>query len=140
MFFPIASQPMSHEEELDILLATDCPQPIVESLLSFAEKYRQSMSDDNVLKNRKLGTRSLVRIARHLARFPQDDDLNAIISRSLLAEFLPAVEKINLDALLAEAKIEPKPPLVEFCGCYMKDHTDEDDSSRTRIQSSKTKL
>ncbi|KAG6898082.1 hypothetical protein C0992_006002 [Termitomyces sp. T32_za158] len=72
---------------------------------------RQSMSDDNVLKNRKLGTRSLVRIARRLARFPQDDDLNAIISRSLLAEFLPAVEKINLDTLLAEAKIEPKPPL-----------------------------
>ncbi|KAG6885080.1 hypothetical protein C0993_006041 [Termitomyces sp. T159_Od127] len=112
MFFPIPSQPMSREEELDILLATGCPRPIVESLLSFAEKYRQSMSDDNVLKNRKLGTRSLVRIARRLARFPQDDDLHAIISRSLLAEFLPTVEKINLDTLLAEVKIEPKPPLL----------------------------
>ncbi|KAG5728425.1 hypothetical protein E4T56_gene18957 [Termitomyces sp. T112] len=111
MFFPIPSQPMSRVEESDILRATGCPQHIIECLLSFAEKYRQSISDDNVLKIRKLGTRSVVRIAKRLALFPHDDDLNAIINRSLLADFLPAVEKMKLDALLSEAKIEPRPPV-----------------------------
>ncbi|KAF5384151.1 hypothetical protein D9615_003188 [Tricholomella constricta] len=111
MFFPIPSQPMDHREEADILRATGCPPSLVETLLSFAGKYRQSMSEDNVLKNRKLGTRTLVRIARRLAMFPQDDDLNTIISRSLLAEFLPAMERMNLDTLLAEANIDRKTPV-----------------------------
>ncbi|GLB39985.1 putative von Willebrand factor (vWF) type A domain [Lyophyllum shimeji] len=110
MFFTIPSQPMDRREETDVLRATGCPPHLVETLLSFAEKYRQSMSEDNVLKNRKLGTRSLVRIARRLALLPKDDDLHAIISRSLLAEFLPAMERTNLDTLLKESNIEPRTP------------------------------
>ncbi|KAG5641083.1 hypothetical protein DXG03_006055, partial [Asterophora parasitica] len=111
MFFPIPSQPMHHLEEADILRSTGCPSTVVETLLSFAEKYRQSMSEDNILKNRKLGTRTLARIARRLAMFPQDDDLNTIISRSLLAEFLPATERMTLDTLLAEANMVRKTPV-----------------------------
>ncbi|KAF8056895.1 AAA domain-containing protein, partial [Lyophyllum atratum] len=111
MFFPIPSQPMDRREETDILRATGCPLHLIETLLTFAEKYRESMSEDNVLKNRKLGTRSLVRIARRLAVFPGEDDLNLIVSRSLLAEFLPAMERMNLDTLLAEAHIDLKTPL-----------------------------
>lgn len=112
MFFPIPSQPMGRREEANILLSTGCPPTFVDSLILFAEKYRQSISVDNVLKNRKLGTRSLVRIARRLAMFPQDDDLNTIICRSLLAEFLPASERMNLDTLLEEVDIERKTPPV----------------------------
>jgi hypothetical protein len=44
--------------------------------------------------------------------FPQDDDLSTIIWRSLLAEFLPASERMNLDALLEEVNIERKTPPV----------------------------
>ena len=107
---------MDHEEESNILLSTGCPPPLVAILLSFAEKYRQSISVDNVLKNRKLGTRSLVRISRRLAMFPQDNDLNSTIGRSLLAEFLPASERMNLDALLEEVNIEKKtPPVCLLC-------------------------
>jgi len=105
MFFSIPSQPMDAAEENEILVGTGCSSNIIKSLLSFAEKYRQSLSADSVQKNRKLGTRALVRIATRLARFPQDDDLNALISRSLLAEFLPAMERITLDTLLQEAGI-----------------------------------
>jgi von Willebrand factor A domain-containing protein 8 len=108
MFFPIPSQPMDADEENEILLETGCSPNIIKTLLSFAEKYRQSLSADAVQKNRKLGTRALVRIATRLARFPQDDDLNALISRSLLAEFLPAVERITLDTLLQEAGIKKR--------------------------------
>lgn len=112
MFFPVPSQPMDQKEESHILALTGCSPDIVDTLISFADKYRQSMSADNILKNRKLGTRTLVRIARRLATFPQDDDLNAIISRSLLAEFLPAVERMNLETLLDESKIHKQTTLV----------------------------
>ncbi|RDB28140.1 von Willebrand factor A domain-containing protein 8 [Hypsizygus marmoreus] len=122
MFFPIPSQPMDRNEELDILRSTGCSPALVETILSFAEKYRQSMSEDNVIKNRKLGTRSLVRIARRLALFPQDDDLNAIISRSLLAEFLPAMERMNLDALLVDSDIEKKTPSFN-ANAFVRDNT-----------------
>lgn len=114
IFFPIPSQPMTQEEESSILLETGCSPGAVETLVSFADKYRHSMSSDSVQKNRKLGTRALVRIARRLAWFPQDDDLNAIIGRSLLTEFLPAVERMNLDALLLESGIKRRAPAVCF--------------------------
>jgi hypothetical protein len=112
MFFSIPSCPMPPEEETSVLLETGCPTLVVRTLLSFASSYRASMSGDDVQKNRKLGTRSLVRIARRLAQFPQDGDLGAVIGRSLLADFLPAAERVNLDALQLEAGISRKPPLV----------------------------
>lgn len=107
MFFPIPSQPMDVKEESAILLATGCSQEIIDTLLVFAEKYRQSMSADNILKNRKLGTRTLVRIARRIALLPIPHglDLHAILRRSLLAEFLPATEQMNLNSLLEDSNI-----------------------------------
>jgi hypothetical protein len=118
MFFPIPSQPMDTAEETAILLETGCSSNIIETLISFAEKYRLSLSDDIVQKNRKLGTRSLVRIATRLAKFPQGDDLNAVISRSLLAEFLPAMERMNLDTLLQETGIMKSSPRVRQQSAY----------------------
>jgi len=114
MFFAIPSQPMDAKEESAILAATGCPQSHIDTLLVFAEKYRSSMSADNVLKNRKLGTRTLVRIARRLALYPQDVDLRSIIQRSLLAEFLPATEKMNLNTLLEDSNIFKITPPVGF--------------------------
>ncbi|KAK0451876.1 AAA domain-containing protein [Armillaria borealis] len=96
MFFPIPSQPMSVEEEALILRGTGCAPTYVETLLSFADKYRRSISADNVQKHRN----------QRLAMFPEDHDLHAIISNSLLADFLPATERMNLDALLDEADIQ----------------------------------
>jgi hypothetical protein len=118
MFFPIPSQPMDADEESDILLETGCSPNIIKPLLSFAEKYRQSLSADTVQKNRKLGTRALVRIATRLTKFPQDDDLNALISRSLLAEFLPAMEKMTLDTLLKEVGIIKRSTWVCKCSVF----------------------
>lgn len=114
MFFTIPSQPMDAQEESAILSATGCSQQYVDTLLTFAEKYRSSMSADNVLKNRKLGTRSLVRIARRLSLHPQDNDIHYIIQRSLLAEFLPATEKMNLKTLLEDSNIFKQTAQVRF--------------------------
>jgi von Willebrand factor A domain-containing protein 8 len=112
MFFPIPSQPMDEAEEAAVLGATGCPFPIINTLLAFAERYRSSLSADNIIKNRKLGTRTLVSIARRIALFPENVDLNILVSRSLLAEFLPAVEKLNLGMLLEDSGIMKRTPPV----------------------------
>jgi hypothetical protein len=118
MFFPIPSQPMDAAEETAILLETGCSSSIIKTLLSFTEKYRQSLSSDTAQKNRKLGTRSLVRIATRLAKFPQDGDLHRVIRRSLLADFLPAVERMNLDTLMQEAGIKEMSAWVRQCSNF----------------------
>lgn len=96
---------MDTEEESNILLATGCTKEIIDRLLDFAGKYRQSISAENVLKSRRLGTRSLVRITRKLSMFPNTFNLNSVISQSLLAEFLPTVERLNLNTLLEESNL-----------------------------------
>ncbi|KAF8625067.1 hypothetical protein AX15_005549 [Amanita polypyramis BW_CC] len=110
MFFPIPSQPMDREEEAAILQSHGCPPSILAPLLNFADKYRTSVSADNVTKNRKLGTRTLVRIARKLSKYPHANNLRDILGRSLLAEFLPVAERMNLDNMLQESGINQKPP------------------------------
>ena len=119
MFFTIPSQPMDSQEESLVLSATGCSQHYVDILLTFAAKYRSSMSADNVLKNRKLGTRSLVRIARRLALYPRDNDIYDIIQRSLLAEFLPATEKMNLNTLLEDSNIFKQISQVRFLARFL---------------------
>ncbi|OJT05693.1 von Willebrand factor A domain-containing protein 8 [Trametes pubescens] len=110
MFFAVAAQPMSQPEESHILLQTGCPATIVDKLLMFADKYRSGMTSDAVQKNRKLGTRSLIRIARRIAQFPADDDLYTLLSRALLAEFLPPTELINVQNIFEECGIEKRTP------------------------------
>ncbi|KAK2460039.1 hypothetical protein APHAL10511_007962 [Amanita phalloides] len=110
MFFPVPSQPIDREEEAAILESHGCPQSILTLLLDFAEKYRASMSADNITKNRKLGTRSLVRIARRVSKYPHTSNLHKIICHLLLAEFLPVAEKMNLESMLRDCDIDQKPP------------------------------
>ncbi|KAJ4490439.1 AAA domain-containing protein [Lentinula aciculospora] len=120
MFFTIPSQPMSPSEERAVLSSTKCHSAVVHLLSVFAEKYRQKMgietsfgnarnSGNNtgnaVQRNRKLGTRTLMRISKRLALFPQDasqETLRKILSHALLAEFLPTTERMVLDGLLEE--------------------------------------
>ncbi|KAI0327509.1 hypothetical protein GY45DRAFT_1355662 [Cubamyces sp. BRFM 1775] len=129
MFFTVAAQPMSQAEEAHILLQTGCRASVVETLLKFADKYRSGMTSDAVQKNRKLGTRSLLRIARRVAKFPEDDDLHTLLSRALLAEFLPATETMNLQNIFEECGIKQRtpafnpPPEVRDEGLYFPPRT-----------------
>ncbi len=109
MFFTVPAQPMSHAEEAHILLQTGCAAPVVNTLLAFADRYRTSMTSDAVQKNRKLGTRALMRIARRVAQFPvAADDLYVLLSRAILAEFLPATEAMNLNNIFEETGIKKR--------------------------------
>ena len=118
MFFTIPAQPMSHSEEAHILLQTGCLSRVVDTLLAFADRYRTSMTADAVQKNRKLGTRALMRIARRVAQFPAAaDDLHVLLSRAVLAEFLPATEAMNLQNIFEETGVKKRtPPVSETPG------------------------
>ena len=109
MFFTVPAQPMSHAEEAHILLQTGCAAPVVETLLRFADRYRTSMTSDAVQKNRKLGTRALMRIARRIAKFPAAaEDLHVLLRRAVLAEFLPATETMNLQNIFEDTGIKKR--------------------------------
>ncbi|KAI0342455.1 hypothetical protein BDW22DRAFT_1330827 [Trametopsis cervina] len=110
MFFPILALPMAPNEEGTVLRQTGCSSELVDILLQFADKYRMSMTSDLVQKNRKLGTRALARIASRLSRFPGYADLYALLCHAVLAEFLPATERINLNNIFEELDIQKKTP------------------------------
>jgi von Willebrand factor A domain-containing protein 8 len=112
MFFPVPALPMTSNEESIVLRQTGCPEVLVEVLLQFAEKYRSTMTSDLVQKNRKLGTRALIRVASRLGRFSGYVDLYALLSHAVLAEYLPAAEKMALDNIFEELKILKKTPPV----------------------------
>jgi von Willebrand factor A domain-containing protein 8 len=114
MFFPIPCDAMSVEEETALLSETRCPPTAIHTLLSFTDSYRKSVSADSMQKNRKLGTRTLLRIARKVALHPQDADLHTLIGQALLSEFLPAAERMNLDALLRDAAVLERLPVVRL--------------------------
>ncbi|KXN89304.1 von Willebrand factor A domain-containing protein 8 [Leucoagaricus sp. SymC.cos] len=89
MFFPIPSRPMDAQEELSIFTAIGHPKELADTLLQFTEKYRASISANNILRSQRLETL----------------DLSFIISQSLLSQFLPAIERLNLNTLLKESNI-----------------------------------
>ena len=108
---------MDKEEERKAILSTGCPAEIVERLLAFAEKYRSTLASDSVQKNRKFGTRAILRIAKRVTMVSQhsdgsDNGLYTLINRSILAEFLPTTERAVLEVLLKECNISPGRPAV----------------------------
>lgn len=124
MFFPVLTLPMDVDEESAVLEQTGASKVLIDRLIIFAKRYRDTMSTSHVPKSassgasalafsgadgaesirrhRKLGTRTLVRMARRIAKVPWDDDLYRMIIRNLLAEFLPTTERMALETLLEE--------------------------------------
>ncbi|KAJ7594399.1 AAA domain-containing protein [Mycena floridula] len=112
MFYTIPLLSMQREEEEAVLLSTGCPAATVKTLLDFAETYRESISNDNVQRNRKLGTRSLLRIAKRIVNFAGSSDLHTLLRQTLMMEFLPIIERRNIESLLAEFEIQQTPLMV----------------------------
>jgi von Willebrand factor A domain-containing protein 8 len=99
---------MDRKEERRILeiQSPGTPSSVLDVLLDFAGKYRQAMSADTVLRSAKLGTRSLIRIARQIIASSDPTDLKYPIRRNLLAECLPITERMNLEEIFAECNIK----------------------------------
>ncbi|BGP51199.1 hypothetical protein JCM10450v2_007128 [Rhodotorula kratochvilovae] len=95
--------PMPIEEERALLLAEGCPAPQVDLLELFATRYRAHTAAAGS-KARRLGTASLVRIARRLARYP-DENVRTLLERALLVDFLPNTERDAIADLMNEVKL-----------------------------------
>ncbi|GAA5962669.1 hypothetical protein JCM21900_006763 [Sporobolomyces salmonicolor] len=105
---PTVSMPIAEERAL--LLSTGCVPQIVDQLELFAIRYRELTSTPGS-KSRRLGTASLVRIAKRLARFP-DEEVRGLVERTLLVEFLPNTEREQLADLLDETGLAVAPLLI----------------------------
>ncbi|GAA5909649.1 hypothetical protein JCM8208_003837 [Rhodotorula glutinis] len=96
--------PMPIEEERALLLAVGCAAASVDQLELFATRYREHTSAAG-MKARRLGTASLVRIARRLAKYP-DENVRTLLERALLIDFLPNTERDAISALMTELGLE----------------------------------
>ena len=112
---------MSRSEERAVLLKTGCAPDVVDALQSFAESYRTQTGSLNggekgtqgqthsAIKNRRLGTRTLVRMAERLkteADVGGRVDLWSLVERTLLTEFMPPTERMVIQDLLAASQVE----------------------------------
>ena len=122
MFFTLPLQPMPRAEERTVLLQTGCSPSTVDTLLDFADRYRArftgadsgARSSLHTQKNRKLGTRALVRICRRMAQASDVEDLRILLERAVLKEFLPRTEAMSLDELFEECGVPRKSPPVRL--------------------------
>lgn len=103
---------MPLEEETAILRATGCPSSLVKQLETFARAYRRANAAPGS-KSRRLGTASLVRIAKRLAKFPEEG-LFGLLNRTLLSEFLPTTDKVALQELFKQTGVEEAPIWVSL--------------------------
>ncbi|GAA6044030.1 hypothetical protein JCM8097_004313 [Rhodosporidiobolus ruineniae] len=102
--------PMSPSEERALLLSTSCPPTLVDQLELFSTRYRE-LTAATGSKSRRLGTASMVRIARRLARFPSEP-LRLLLERALLVDFLPNTEREAVASLMHEVGLESAPAAV----------------------------
>ncbi|EPT01986.1 hypothetical protein FOMPIDRAFT_1119374 [Fomitopsis schrenkii] len=118
MFFTLPLLSMSRAEERTVLLQTGCLPSTADTLLDFADRYRSRFTGADsgegsalrTQKNRKLGTRALVRICKRMARAPDTEDMRVLLERAVLQEFLPRTEAMSLDELLEGCNIQRKSP------------------------------
>ncbi|WFD27940.1 hypothetical protein MNAN1_002948 [Malassezia nana] len=110
MMAVVGAPPMSHAEERAIVEQRSSIQASaqLDRLFAFAHEYRAQASDANVglHKGRRLGTRQLIRLARRLARWP-DEDLYALLMRNQLCEFLPRTVRDVVHEMLVRHGIVP---------------------------------
>jgi hypothetical protein len=98
---------MSIDEERELLLSTGCLLELVDLMETFATKYRILTSTPGN-KARRLGTRSLVRIAKRLASYPKEN-LRNMLERTLLVQFLPITEQEQIHDLMLEVGLPVEP-------------------------------
>ncbi|KAF4526552.1 hypothetical protein B566_EDAN009123 [Ephemera danica] len=104
-------RPLSLQEELHIIKSlygrVDSP---MQRVVQITHKLRNS--EDPTIKSLagSLSTRQLLRIARRMAAFPEDNVYDTI-QRACLARFLPTMARQALDSALLSSDVTPIPPV-----------------------------
>lgn len=104
--------PLSWEEEVELLRRTSVDGTVLHQLAKFVKAYR-NLSAGGRGRLRRLGTRSLLRICRRLATFPDEQaELARILRRALLVDFLPRTERIDFESCVEGSGLEQAPEWV----------------------------
>lgn len=107
MFFFHHMKPLVKSEEIQVIkeMVPNVPQDALEKLLSVTHKLRETQDPTAQSLAASLSTRQLLRIARRLSQYP-NENLHDAITKACLSRFLPSLARSALEKNLADAAIE----------------------------------
>ncbi|XP_027245876.1 von Willebrand factor A domain-containing protein 8 isoform X2 [Cricetulus griseus] len=107
MFFFHHMKPLVKSEEIQVIkeMVPSVPQEALEKLLSVTHKLRETQDPTAQSLAASLSTRQLLRIARRLSQYP-NENLHDAITKACLSRFLPSLARSALEKNLADAAIE----------------------------------
>uniref|UniRef100_A0A5F9D324 von Willebrand factor A domain-containing protein 8 n=1 Tax=Oryctolagus cuniculus TaxID=9986 RepID=A0A5F9D324_RABIT len=121
MFFFHYMKPLVKSEEMQVVkeMVPNTPQEALDKLLSFTHKLRETQDPTAQSLAASLSTRQLLRIARRLSQYP-NENLHGAVTKACLSRFLPNLARSALEKNLADASIEinaddnPEPELENY--------------------------
>ncbi|XP_069882793.1 von Willebrand factor A domain-containing protein 8 isoform X1 [Dipodomys merriami] len=107
MFFFHYMKPLVKSEEIQVVkeMVPNIPQEALNKLLSFTHKLRETQDPTAQSLASSLSTRQLLRIARRLSQYP-NENLHSAVTKACLSRFLPSLARSALEKNLADAAIE----------------------------------
>ncbi|XP_038166653.1 von Willebrand factor A domain-containing protein 8 isoform X2 [Arvicola amphibius] len=110
MFFFHRMKPLVKTEEIQVIqeMVPNVPQDALEKLLSVTHKLRETQDPTAQSLAASLSTRQLLRIARRLSQYP-NENLHDAITKACLSRFLPSLARSALEKNLADAAIDISP-------------------------------
>ncbi|XP_042541330.1 von Willebrand factor A domain-containing protein 8 isoform X2 [Dipodomys spectabilis] len=107
MFFFHYMKPLVKSEEVQVVkeMVPNIPQEALNKLLSFTHKLRETQDPTAQSLASSLSTRQLLRIARRLSQYP-NENLHSAVTKACLSRFLPSLARSALEKNLADAAIE----------------------------------
>ncbi|XP_012866093.1 PREDICTED: von Willebrand factor A domain-containing protein 8 [Dipodomys ordii] len=107
MFFFHYMKPLVKSEEIQVVkeMVPNIPQEALNKLLSFTHKLRETQDPTAQSLASSLSTRQLLRIARRLSQYP-NENLHSAVTKACLSRFLPSLARSALEKNLADTAIE----------------------------------
>ncbi|XP_070538007.1 von Willebrand factor A domain-containing protein 8-like [Ptychodera flava] len=107
-------KPLSYVEEMEVIqgMVPNAVQDLMDPLLKFTHRLRNSGDTTLLSLASSLSTRQLLRIARRLAQYP-NENLHDAINKACLSRFLPKLAKQSLEKSLEDANIKPFKPELQ---------------------------
>uniref|UniRef100_A0ABM0MSB4 von Willebrand factor A domain-containing protein 8-like n=1 Tax=Saccoglossus kowalevskii TaxID=10224 RepID=A0ABM0MSB4_SACKO len=101
-------KPLSYVEEMTVIqgMVPNTVQDLMDPLLKLTHRLRHSGDTTMLSLSSSLSTRQLLRIAKRLARYP-NESLYEAINKACLSRFLPQLARTSLEKSLQDAHIKP---------------------------------
>ncbi|KAH9247158.1 hypothetical protein BASA81_015242 [Batrachochytrium salamandrivorans] len=116
LFVPMRSLTQHEESHVIQSLYPHVPNETIHQLCVLATKLRSEQDDILKMMSASCSTRHLLRIARHLTRFPKDSIYEIILQENLF-RFLPSIAKEALEKFLGDNGIQSTRDVHETVNC-----------------------